>query len=147
MTQKLDDFFQSKGIHKQVPEFNSLQLIQIQLVNKEVVKPTFEEISEELSSYTNCKGEVLISKKEIHSKENIELRFYRISQNKFIYRISLSLKNDEIIAQGQYSIPNLYGEAINFTDTDLVRPLEALDASAISKDFMDVFIANVNLKR
>lgn len=146
MTEQLDDFFNSKGIKRNLPEFNETEEIKIQSVNDKLIKPVLQQIGEKLNSYSNCKADIMTSKKELNSiKENVELKFYRLMSLKFVYRPKFSIKGESIFVTGQYCIPNLYGDAIEFKNTELKKVITELKASDITEDFTNAFTNNVDI--
>ena len=147
MTEQLDNFFNEKGIKKSVPEFNPSQETKIQSVNDKVIKPVLQQLAEKLTAYSNCKADMMTSKKEVTSiKENVELKFYRTMTLKFVYRPKFSLEGDNIFVTGQYCIPNLYNEAIEFKNASLNKNISDLTPSDITDDFSAVFTSNVDIK-
>ncbi|MBN2881431.1 hypothetical protein JXM83_05260 [Candidatus Woesearchaeota archaeon] len=147
MTKQLEDFFNSKGIKKYVPEFNPVQEKQIQSVIENIVKPVLTNLADELSSYANIKADIMTSKKSIDSiKENIELKVYRTMQVKFIYRLKFSIEGNDIFLIGQFCKPNFYGEAIEYKDTDLKKIITNINEDDIKGDFSIAFTTNVELK-
>lgn len=146
MTKQLDEFFNSKGIKKSIPEFNTDQETMIQSVNDNIIKPVLHQLAENLTTYTNCNAEVMTSKKEVSSiKENVELKFYRNLNMKFVYRPKFSIEGENIIVTGQYCIPNLYGEMIDFNNTNLQKNITELIALDITEDFTNSFTSNVDI--
>jgi len=147
MTEQLDNFFNEKGIEKSVPEFNPSQETKIQSVNDKVIKPVLQQLAKKLTAYSNCKADMMTSKKEVTSiKENVELKFYRTMTLKFVYRPKFSVEGDNIFVTGQYCIPNLYNEAIEFKNTSLNKNISDLTTSDITDDFSAVFTSNVDIK-
>ena len=121
--------------------------MEIQSVIDEIIKPAFQQLAGKINSYSNFKGVILTSKKETHSyKEYIELKVNRVMQLEFVYRPKFSLEDKSIIIIGQYCIPNLYGEAIEFKNTTLRKVLSDLSESDILYDFSDAFTKNVNIR-
>ena len=147
MTDLLDNFFNEKGIKKNVPEFSVLQETNIQSINEKLIKPTFQTLADKLKTYSNCKADVFISKKDTNSiRENIELRFYRTMSLKFVYRFKYSMKDELIIVTGQYNKPDLYEEATNFIDTGFSKDITELVDTNIIDDITKVFIQHVEIK-
>jgi hypothetical protein len=147
MTDLLDNFFNSNGIQKKIPELNYEHEMEIQSVIDEIIKPAFQELSYKISSYSNFKGVILTSKKESNSyKEYIELKVNRVMQLKFVYSPKFSLEDKSIIVTGQFCIPNLHGEAIEFKNTALRKVLSELSESDILYDFSEAFTKNVNIR-
>jgi hypothetical protein len=147
MTEQLEDFFNSKGIKKNVPEFTPAQEEQIQKVIQNVIKPAFTTLADELSSYANFKADIMTSKKSINSiKENIELKVYRIMQAKFIYRPKFSIEDNDIFLTGQFCKPELYGESVEYKYTDLKKVIADIKENDIKNDFSNAFTTNVDIK-
>ena len=65
MTDLLDNFFDSKGIKKNIPELNYEHEMEIQSVIDEIIKPAFQQLASKINSYSNFKGVTLTSKKRI----------------------------------------------------------------------------------
>lgn len=147
MTDLIDNFFNSKGIKKNIPELNYEHEMEIQSVIDEIIKPAFQRLAGKISSYSNFKGEILTSRKETNSyKEYVELKVIHVMHLEFVYSPKFSLENKNIIITGQYCIPNLHGEVIEFKNTTLRKVLSDLSESDIFDDFSEAFTKNVNIR-
>lgn len=74
------------------------------------------------------------------------MKVNRVMQLEFVYRPKFSLEDKSIIITGQYCIPNLHGEAIEFKNTALRKVLSDLNESDILDDFTDAFTKNANIR-
>jgi hypothetical protein len=147
MTNKLDDFFNSKGIKKQTPEFTPNQEAEIQSVIDLIIKPAFEELGGDFSSYSNIKGQVSTSKKSTDSiRENIELKVFKTMQAKFFYKPKFSVTDNQLYVTGQFCIPNLYGECTSYTNTNLKLTLANLTGDNLKTDVISAFTDNVDIQ-
>ena len=134
--EELNQFLGAKGTNQSLPEFNQSDEIKIQEFLSEIFKTSLATLKAQLNGYKDIKGEISTSKKADHSFfEQVEFRVYKIMQQKFTYRLVFSKSENVINAQGQFSIPNLYGESIIFTDTSLHKPI----AQTKEKDLLDDF--------
>lgn len=147
MANSLEDFFNSKGIKKRTFELNSVQESEIQSIIETVFKPAFEELSSEFNSYANIDAQLHISKKSSDEiLENIEYKISHIMQAKFCYRPKFSLEKDMLYVNGQFCIPNLYSDCIDFKDTGLKKVLAEIKIEDIKTDVISSFKKNVIIK-
>lgn len=143
----LNQFLGDKGMKQKFPEFNSSEELEIQKASEEIIKPIYEKIKQQLDLYPNQKADIITSKKTTYVViEQVEFRIYKTTQPKFTYRISFFKVDNDIYAKGQFCIPNLYGENINFTDTSFSKLLSDLLAEDIGVDFTNSFKANFDKK-
>ncbi len=141
--QDLNQFLGDKGKQQSLTEFTQSDEIRIQEFLIEVFKTSLTKLKEQLDSYKDIKADISTSKKAAHRFfEQIELRIYRILQQKFTYRLVFSKSENIIYAQGQFSIPNLYGESITFNDTVLNKPIADIKEKDILEDFTVTFKDN-----
>lgn len=138
--EELNQFLGDKGKSKPLPEFSQNDEIKIQEFLSEVFKTSLVKLKEQLNMFNDIKAEISISKKAEHSFfEQVEFRVYKILQQKFTYRLVFSKPGNVIKAQGQFSIPNLYGESIHFTDTAFYKPIAEIKGKDILEDFTQTF--------
>ena len=120
--------------------FSQSDEIKIQEFISEVFKTNLTKLKEQLNSYKDIKAEISTSKKAAHRFfEEVEFRVYKIMQQKFTYRLEFSKAEDVLFAKGQFSIPNLYGESIHFTDTSFYKPIKEIKGKDILEDFTNTF--------
>jgi hypothetical protein len=138
--QELNQFLGDKGKTQSSPQFNQSDEMKIQEFLSEIFKTSLAKLKEQMNSYKDIKAEISISKKAEHSFfEQVELRVYKIMQQKFTYRLVFFKTGDLIIAKGQFSIPNLYGESIHFTDTSFQKPIAEIKEKDVLEDFTKTF--------
>jgi hypothetical protein len=138
--EELNQFLGDKGKAPSLTKFNQSEEIKIQEFLSEVFKTSLTKLKEQLNSYKDIKAEISTSKKAEHSFfEQVEFRVYKIMQQKFTYRLVFSKPENVINAQGQFSIPNLYGESIIFTDNAFYKPIAEIKEKDILEDFTKTF--------
>ena len=134
--QELNQFLGGKGKEQSLHTFNQSDEIKIQEFISEVFKTSLTKLREQLNSYKDIKAEISTSKKAAHRFfEEVEFRVYKIMQQKFTYRLEFSKAESVIFAKGQFSIPNLYGDSIHFTDTSFHKPIAEIKEKDILEDF------------
>lgn len=138
--QELNQFLGDKGEKPSLPEFNRSEEMKIQEFLSEVFKTSLTKLKEQLNLYRDIKAEISTSKKATDTlMEQVEFRVYKILQQKFTYRL-VFLKVDNVIsARSQFSIPNLYGQSISFTDTSIHKPIAEIKEKDILGDFTKTF--------
>jgi len=144
--ENLEDFFKKRGIKKKVTEFDKSQESEIQSVLETIIKPVFNELANEFSSYSNVKADYMTSKSAIDAvMENIEFRVYKMTLLKFSYKPKFISGDDGISIIGQFSIPDFYGDKKTYQNTELRKLLSDLDEEDIKNDVTNSFIANSKL--
>ena len=131
--------FMNKNVDKKNIGFNPLQEKEVESIINDLIKPVLKKIEEKLNTYSNCYAEINLINK------NVELSFFQTSIVKFVYRLNFTIEGDKNLVTGQYCIPNIYGEAINFTNTKLKKDITELNKSDIDEDFSNSFIVNVDI--
>lgn len=137
--QDLDEVFKSKGFEKKLPELSVKDEQSIQEFLDNIGKPAFENISDQLNSFNDVKAEVEVSKRSNDSNiENVELHLFRLGQPKLAYRLKFSKRQEHIYIEGEYSIPNIYGENTRYHKTTLEQPLSDITEEELAADLAEV---------
>lgn len=137
--QDLDEVFKSKGFEKKLPELSVKDEQSIQEFLDNIGKPAFENISDQLNSFNDVKAEVEVSKRSNDSHiENVELHLFRLGQPKLAYRLKFSKRQEHIYIEGEYSIPNIYGENTRYHKTTLEQPLSDITEEELAADLAEV---------
>ena len=137
--QDLDEVFKSKGFEKKLPELSVKDEQSIQEFLDNMGKPAFENISDQLNSFNDVKAEVEVSKRSNDSNiENVELHLFRLGQPKLAYRLKFSKRQEHIYIEGEYSIPNIYGENTRYHKTTLEQPLSDITEEELAADLAEV---------
>ncbi|MFN2457072.1 MAG: hypothetical protein ABR502_02615 [Chitinophagaceae bacterium] len=134
--QDIDDLLKHQGFVKKLPELSDHDQTTIQEFLENVGKPAFENISDQLNSFQNVRSEVIPAKKTANSViEPFELFVYKMAQPKLTYRLHFSKKENGVHINGEYSIPNIYGENSRFQISSLDRILAGTTEEDIASDF------------
>ena len=137
--QDLDEVFKSKGFDKKLPELSVKDEQSIQEFLDNIGKPAFENISDQLNSFNDVKAEVEVSKRSGDSSiENVELHLFRLGQPKLAYRVKFTKRQEHIYLEGEYSIPNIYGENTRYHKTSLEHPLSDITEEELAADLAEV---------
>lgn len=140
---KLDGFFEANNLKKKVADFDQANEKEIQDYIESNIKPAFEEFKSEVNSRPNVECQVLTSKKATTSlMENVELRFYKTTALKFIYKPFFTKNEDGIFVTFKYSIANLYGEDTTYNESNLSGFIHDISQSKILDNLTSVFVDN-----
>ena len=137
--QELDEVFKSKGFEKKLPELSAKDGQSIQEFLDNIGKPAFENISDQLNSFNDVKAEVEVSKRSNDTIiEDVELHLFKQGQPKLAYRVKFTKRQEHIFIEGEYSIPNIYGENTRYHKTSLEQPLADITEEELAADIAEV---------
>lgn len=146
MTNLLEEFFNSKGIKKQITEFTPEQETEIQSLIDSIFKPAIEELIGDYNSYRSVTAQLSISKRYTDSiMENIIFKVSKTMHPKFFYRPKFLIEDGNIIIAGQFCIPNIYGECKDYISTDLNKLFKDLKKDDIKSDITAAFIKHSDI--
>jgi hypothetical protein len=146
MTDKIDDFFESKGKQRKVG-FTDDQKKDMKWITEKVIHPALKTFKEKTDKRESMSADIINSKKDTKDlHENYELRIRENHTNKLSYSITFALSDKgDMIVNRVYSKADIYDEFSSPTtekfelkkSTDLTEELIKTDIIEKLKDAMN----------
>lgn len=137
----LDDFFDLKGFNKKDANTKQIEENKIQLLINEIIKPTFEEIKNNINSRQKLHSAIIKAEKDlVYTIDNFLLVFglKDLMNSKYGFKVVFLKKDNELHAYSQYGKFNIYNEIVRYDNNEAIS-INGLTKEIIENDFKKAF--------